>query len=537
MRRLFFVVLFFLSQIPLLSAFQSVVFLPFSNQSEKQEIYWLGEGFAESLREELLLKELYVIRRQERQQAYEDLRLPYIGDLSRATMLKIGEELGADYIVFGSYNLADTTLSVQARVIRLSTLKLSDPINASGPLEKLYDIQKNIRDGLVQYFATEKFVPSETEVQQISIPLHAYEAYIKGLLESSDAERIKFFQRAIQENPGYAQAIYRMGQALSGSQRYKESNECLSKGTFQEPLATRVKFLQGLNSYMAQSYDEAYQTWNELSKLKPSPELMNNVGIALMQKKDFQNSGWFLSKAIEAEPDNPDYRFNLAASYIMRSFEKNAIEEYRELIKLRNNDYQTFYFAAKLLEKQATADKTPDLVSKTMMQFFNDTLPTDQKGKFPEMYTTILQLLRPSSEFLLPEESQYRSASVKNRRQEYDTYVKTYEDSARKALDDDDPAKALMDIRKAIGLSPLNADLHQLNGRALLVQKNLAAAEPEFNFSIWCQDNLESHLLLAELYRDSEKFSDAKIQVQKSLALDPNNKRAMDLWNKIWDKN
>ena len=167
-----------------LFAFQSVVILPFANQSEKQHLYWLGEGFAESLSEELLLKDALIIQRPERLSAYEYLRIPYTGDLSRATMLKIADKLAVDYVVFGTYRLKDSSLETEVKVIKLSTSELSNPIRASGSLDNLYQLQLTVRDGLLQYFKADNIQPTETHpFTNDSIPLPAYELYIKGLLE------------------------------------------------------------------------------------------------------------------------------------------------------------------------------------------------------------------------------------------------------------------------------------------------------------------------------------------------------------------
>ncbi len=86
--RIFAVILLALFSVPVFAT-QSIVILPFVNESKDQHIYWLGEAFAESLSEELLLKDAYVLQRVQRKAAYEELKLPYTGDLSRATMLKI----------------------------------------------------------------------------------------------------------------------------------------------------------------------------------------------------------------------------------------------------------------------------------------------------------------------------------------------------------------------------------------------------------------------------------------------------------------
>src|SRR5262249_6201612 len=128
-------------------AFQSIVILPFSNHSDKEQFYWLGEGFAESLSEDLLLHDAVVLPRRERLSAYDELHLPYTGELSRATMLKIAKNLSVDYVVFGSFNVKDDNLDAELKVIKISTSELSPSIQATGSVDKLYQVQIALRDG------------------------------------------------------------------------------------------------------------------------------------------------------------------------------------------------------------------------------------------------------------------------------------------------------------------------------------------------------------------------------------------------------
>jgi TolB-like protein len=172
-----FAVFFSFIAFPLFAA-QSVVILPFNNESKTQHVYWLGEGFAESLTEEMLFKNVYVIQRPERRAAYDTLKLPYVGHLSRATMLKIGSNLGVDYIVFGEYSLDQNNLKVEAQVIQTSNSRLSTPISATATLDQLYVVQDRLKSGLKQYFAKQKLELTEGKPQGPSVPLHAYEQYI-----------------------------------------------------------------------------------------------------------------------------------------------------------------------------------------------------------------------------------------------------------------------------------------------------------------------------------------------------------------------
>ncbi len=526
-RILFF--LFILISFPVF-AYQSVVILPFSNESKTQQIYWLGEGFAESLSEEMLLKNAYVLQRPERKAAFDALRLPYIGHVSRATMLKIGKNLGADYIVFGSYNLEQKNLKVEARVIRTSSSKLSTPIQATGSLDQLYHVQTALKKGLKTYFSAEKLEASENKVELSSVPLHAYEVYIKGLLEASDSEKVKFFKRAVEVHPGYSQACYRLGLALLRLGRYKESNEALSKIKGDGVLRIRIDFLSGLNSYFLRDPGAAVKRWFDLSQKTPTAEIYNNIGIALVAKNEIEDAVWYLSKAVELDPEDPDFRFNFAVSHYQKGTNEDAARHFREAIEMHPADYQALYWLAKTLERQGATE------SKQMLTLFQERLPGDQKGKFPAQFPDIKQLLRPSLSYLAKEERDYAKLSRAKVAKQRNEYVKTYQGSARKQLEDN-PAAAILEIQKGITFSPFDWYFYYLWGRALVAQNNRAAAVPQLQFSIWCTNNIDSHVLLAELYRDSEQYPAAKKHVQQILALDPKHKKAIEIWSKIHNKN
>ncbi len=519
-----------------LFAFQSVVILPFANESEKQHLYWLGESFAESLSEELLLKDALIIQRPQRLAAYEELRIPYTGDLSRATMLKIADKLAADYVVFGTYSLNDSSLETEVKTIKLSTSELSDPIRASGSLDGLFRLQLMLRAGLLQYFKAQNIQPAQTHpFSNDAIPLHAYELYIKGLLESPDAEKIKLFERAIEAKPQYPQALWRLGATLSRLGRYKESTAVLQRGQFQGAYKVKVDFMEGLNSYSSGDFESAYQKWLELSKTSSSAEIYNNVGIALLKKNDTSGAGWFLSKAVELGQENPAFRFNLAASYVLRSYDKHAVLQYREALRYSPGDYQSIYLISKLLERENDL-VLKDIITKELMSLFQKKIPADQRGKFPEQYNTVMQLLRAAPQYLSQEEQEYANVSQRKFLKDSAVYIKTYQASAQSYIEKEDANKAILEIKKGVTLDPLNWYLHYLWGRALVQRTDVAAGITELQFSVWCQDNIESHLMLAELFRQSERYADSKTQVQKSLALDPDNKAAMEIWGKIWNK-
>jgi hypothetical protein len=72
-----------------------VMVLPFENTSNRSEYNWVGESFADSLAELLNKPGLVVVSSDERQLAYQRLRLPETIIPSRATAIKLAREARA----------------------------------------------------------------------------------------------------------------------------------------------------------------------------------------------------------------------------------------------------------------------------------------------------------------------------------------------------------------------------------------------------------------------------------------------------------
>src|SRR5678816_3425455 len=82
-----------------------VMVLPFENTSNRAEYNWVGESFADALAELLNKPGLVVVSSDERELAYQQLRLPETVIPSRATAIKLARQAKATMIVIGSYNV------------------------------------------------------------------------------------------------------------------------------------------------------------------------------------------------------------------------------------------------------------------------------------------------------------------------------------------------------------------------------------------------------------------------------------------------
>src|ERR1044071_4376304 len=82
-----------------------VMVLSFENTSNRPEYNWVGESFADSLAELLNKPGLLVVSSDERELAYQRLRLPETVIPSRATAIKLAREAKASMVVIGSYSI------------------------------------------------------------------------------------------------------------------------------------------------------------------------------------------------------------------------------------------------------------------------------------------------------------------------------------------------------------------------------------------------------------------------------------------------
>jgi len=111
---------------------QNLLILPFENLGKDARLDWIGEGLAELSAERISGDGRLVFPREEWLSAMEKMGLPASGHFSRATMIKIGEEVDADYIVFGSFTSDGKTLTATARVLQVDLSQdIEGPVNTT----------------------------------------------------------------------------------------------------------------------------------------------------------------------------------------------------------------------------------------------------------------------------------------------------------------------------------------------------------------------------------------------------------------------
>src|SRR2546421_694576 len=101
-----FVLGVFLAGNAAVAAADTILVLPFFNESRAQNIDWIGESIAETIRESLSSQNLLVLSRDDRIEAYRRLSIRPGAILTHASIIKLGEALDASQVIYGHYEIS-----------------------------------------------------------------------------------------------------------------------------------------------------------------------------------------------------------------------------------------------------------------------------------------------------------------------------------------------------------------------------------------------------------------------------------------------
>ena len=230
--------------------------------------------------------------------------------LSHATVIRLGQVVGATHVVIGSFRLTGAMMSVRAQSIRLDTGQMEHEFVEAGPLEDLFAIFERVSRRLAGPAA------SGTPPARPALPV--FENYIKGLVATSTPAKIGYLEAAIKLDPGFDRARLALWNV-----HHDEGNGQLALVTAAaipetSPMYTRARFSVALSLLQLKRLDDAFATLRALADRAPSATLMNNIGVIQLRRPVTPETGratYYFNQALKLDEDDPDYYFNLGYAY------------------------------------------------------------------------------------------------------------------------------------------------------------------------------------------------------------------------------
>ena len=314
-----------------------VLVLPFENRSGDPSLNWIADSFPDTLDRRLNSSGFLTITRDDRQFALDHLGLPIDFRPTRATTIRIAQTLDADYVIVGNYTVANGRISVQARVLEVKQLSLSAPLEDSSELPRLFDCENAIAWKVARQIDPKFPLALQTF---LSAPggakLSAFENFIRGIESTSSVDRIKRLKAAVNEAPDFAAALLALGKAQYQARQYDQAAATLAKVPANDRVTLEANFYLGLARFNSAKYADAQKAFELVATRLPLPEVINNEAVALSRQG--KDAVALFRQVITADPNDPDYHFNLGLAILRQGDPVHAQPEIDTALKLRPAD-------------------------------------------------------------------------------------------------------------------------------------------------------------------------------------------------------
>lgn len=311
--------------------------LPFDNRTGQPSLEWVREAASEILSMRFASAGFEPTSRADRTYALDHLGLPQGFQPSRASALKLAQTLDADSIVVGSFTTDATGITAEASLVDVTNLRMTSQVSVRGEMRDLMGVFSALAWRLTRQLdptfsgSEETFVAAGRQIR-----VDAFEQYIRGITEPDQAERQRHLEQAVKLSPEFSPAWMALGREDYHQQQYAEAAEAFAKVDRNGADGLEASFYRGLSLLFSGNYAPAADAFAEVARVLPLAEVLNNEGVALSrQEKD--GTSLFI-QAAAADPNTPDYHFNLAVSLKHRGNLSGALNEIAQYLKLRPND-------------------------------------------------------------------------------------------------------------------------------------------------------------------------------------------------------
>ena len=518
---------------------------PFENVGAPPNLDWIGEGLEELTIQRLSAAGQQVYSHAGRLNEMDVSGFPPSAKLSRATMLRMAQELDADYVIFGTFTSDGKTLTVDSRVLRVSPVALLPVVHESGPFDEPMTLHARLAWRLLRS-SNPNYPLSFNEFFKMQRPLTlaAFEQYVRGLLANEDDARLRYLKEAARLAPDWPDPAFAIGEV------YFQKNDCNSalpwfaKVPLTHARSVEAIFATGVCRLQLGQPDKAEATFTSLQEdLRRNlisgadlPEILNNLALAQSRMGTVANAKTELGRARDIDPDEDDYPFNLGLLTLRENDYAASETHFREARDREPDNAEDVAFLVYTLEKQgkkSEADGERDLAVEEFGPGGLPTLKFDVKTTNPfakyervkrELDTTSLRLELEGPE-AQAQVQQTADASVAPPKVTPAAHLRL----GRQELGAGRLDAAEKEFRAALATDPHSASAHRELAEIYRRRGKLDDAVQELQLSLAARDSAAVHTFLARIYLEQKKPDLAKAEVEKAVQLAPNYPEAKEL--------
>jgi tetratricopeptide (TPR) repeat protein len=498
--------------------------VPFTSEGRDARGYWLREASAVILTDDLVSLGVGAMSRDERLRAFESLRVPTTARLSHATVIRVGQVVGAMRVIVGSSAISGDTLTIRARSILLDNGQLALEVVETGPLANMFDVYERVARRLAEG------LPRGTETRPIGHPpVAAFEQYVKGLLAEAPAMKLSFLREALRLSPTLARARIAMWEVYNELGEHQNALTTIRQVPTTDALARDATFLASVSLVQLARYQEAFDALTALNRAAVDAAVLNNLGIVQLRRPASttgRRAVSYFADAVAVDGADSDLLFNLGYAHWLDRDLPTAIQSLREAVRRRPTDDAAHYVLGAALQMSGNAGegaRERELARRLSSEYGEWEKTQPPAGSVPK------GLERLRTELSVRPFRRVDSEIVAAGQRSQQELAAFHVDAGRRAYLVERDDEAIASFRRAVYLSPYDAEAHLLLGRVYLRGGRRQEAIDEFTISIWSRDSVAARLALAETYIQTQNMAGARTELQVVLTREPTNPDARRL--------
>ena len=488
--------------------------LPFDNRTGQANLGWIGDSFPDTLNQRLTSAGFLTITRDDRQYALDHLGLPVDFRPSRATTIRIAQTLDADFVIVGSYTVNNGRIAAQAQVLEVNKLRLSQPLDDSSELTRLFDVENALAWKIAHQIDPHFNIAQQTFLAASGgVRLSAFENYIRGTDATTSQERIKRLQMAIQDTPDYPAALLALGRAQFAQRDYDQAAATLARIQPTDRRALEANFYIGLARFNSAKYAEAESAFAFVASRLPLPEVVNNQAVA--SSRQGHDAVPLFERASIADPNDADYHYNLAVALLRRGDFAGAQREVDQALKLRPKDTEAAELKSSISAGKHIAPATKAAATTTASSDF---------APLERIRRTYSEASFRQAAFQLDQMRAIRMAALPPAEQ-----AVQYTQLGRDYLAEGLVPEAEQEFQAAIAADSSSAAAHAGLAQVRERSGNRADARAEAQTSLNLHPNVPAYLVLARLDLQANEMASSASNVSKALQLESKDSAALGM--------